>query len=272
MLSGLFIRGPVILELMPRIRSLILDLDGVLWRANQPIGNLPAIFRRMAELELKVILATNNATLSPEQYVQKFARYGVAIDPSQVLNSAMAVSYLLKQRFPQGGTVFSIGEEGLWAVLAESGFQQSENNVLAVVASMDRQINFQKLTRATLLVRAGVPFYATNSDRTYPTPDGLIPGAGALLAALVAATDVEPILGGKPSPTMMAMAMERTGTPPDQTLAVGDRLETDILGGAIAGCRTALVLSGVSTLADLKSAPAQPTLIAADLSALIGLV
>jgi 4-nitrophenyl phosphatase len=261
----------VILELTPRIRSLILDMDGVLWRANQPIGNLPAIFNRFSELDLKVILATNNATLTPEQYQAKLGGFGVHIDAMQVVNSGMAVAHLLKQRFPDGGPIYIIGEDGLRSVLASQGFYQDEKDALAVVCGMDRQINYQKLSIATLLVRAGVPFYGTNGDRTFPTPAGLVPGAGAILAAMEAATDVTPILGGKPSPAMMAMAMQRTGSAPDQTLAVGDRIETDILGGYSAGCRTALVLSGVSTLADLNKSTLKPDLVAADLSTLIGL-
>ena len=182
-----------------------------------------------------------------------------------------AVAYLLRQRFPSGGPVYIIGEDGLRAVLSQNGFTHAEESALAVIASMDRSITCQKLSRATLLIRAGVPFYATNSDRTYPTPAGLVPGAGALLAALEAASDVAPILGGKPSPAMMNLAMQLTGTTPQQTLAVGDRIETDIAGGQNAACRTALVLSGVSTALDLARTNYQPDLVAADLSALVGL-
>jgi 4-nitrophenyl phosphatase len=92
-----------------------------------------------------------------------------------------------------------------------------------------------------------VPFYATNPDKTFPTPEGLIPGAGAILAALVTASDVEPIIAGKPNPTLYEFALEKLGTSPEETLAVGDRIETDILGAQRAGLKTALVLSGIAT-------------------------
>lgn len=159
----------------------------------------------------------------------------------------MAVASLLAKKHPQGGAVYIVGESGLIEALANAGFYPSESNCLAVIASMDRCVSFEKLKRATLLIRSGVPFYATNPDRTYPTPAGLIPGAGALVGALEIATDVHPIIAGKPNPTLYEFALERLGVAPEVTLAVGDRLETDILGGQRLGCKTALVLSGIAT-------------------------
>jgi 4-nitrophenyl phosphatase len=111
---------------------------------------------------------------------------------------------------------------------------------------IDRKISFDKMREATLLVRAGKPFYATNPDKTFPTPRGEIPGAGAWISVIVTATDVEPIYAGKPYPYMIELALERLGLPKEQALVVGDRLETDIAAGQAAGCPSALVLSGVS--------------------------
>jgi 4-nitrophenyl phosphatase len=188
-----------------------------------------------------------------------------------VVNSAIALGYLLKKRFPQGGPIYIIGEKGVADTLAEYGFTHSEKDPLAVVVGMDRQVNYEKLTKATLFIRAGLPFYATNPDKTFPTPQGLVPGAGAIIAAVEAATDIQPIFGGKPQPTMMQVALDRLGTTAEQTLAVGDRLETDILGGHLAGCKTALVLSGVATLQDAEKYVPQPDLIAPDLAKLVGI-
>jgi 4-nitrophenyl phosphatase len=229
------------------IKSLILDMDGVLWRENSPIGNLPGTFKRFNDLGLKIILATNNGTRTPDQYLEKMAGFGVNLQKDQVVNSSMALAHLLHKRFPQGGPVYIIGEEGLQTALTGDGFFHAEENVQAVIGSMDRTIDFWKLKRATLLIRAGAPFYFTNPDRTFPTPEGLIPGAGSILAALEAATDVEAIIAGKPSPALFELALERLGTTPLETLTVGDRLETDIIGGQRAGCKTAAVLSGVLT-------------------------
>ena len=123
--------------------------------------------------------------------------------------------------------------------------------------------------RATLHIRAGARFYATNPDKTFPTPDGLVPGAGAILASIVAATDVQPIIIGKPKPAMMYMALENLGTTPGEALVVGDRLETDIAAGQAAGCKTALVLSGVSTREQAENWKPSPDFIFDDLSSIM---
>ncbi len=261
----------MIFELTPRIRALILDMDGVLWRDNTLLVDMPAVFAHIKSLGLKVVLATNNATRSVDMYLKRFEGFGVQLEDWQVVNSGNAIGHLLRQQYPHGGHVYIIGEKGVTETLAQYGFTHSEQDPLAVVVGMDRQINFDKLARATLLIRSGVPYYATNPDKTFPTPQGLIPGAGAIIAAVSAATDQQPIFGGKPQPTMLQVALERLGAAAAETLAVGDRLETDILGGYQAGCRTALVLSGVSTLQDLESFAPKPDLIAPDLAALLGM-
>jgi len=232
---------------LDNIKALVLDMDGVLWRENEAIGDLPATFSKFEKERLQVLMATNNATKTPDQYVQKLASMGVQVSRDQIITSSMGVAYLLKKRFPERGSIYVVGEIGLTTALEEAGFTISEEHPVAVVAGMDRQISYTKLKRATLLIRSGVPFYGTNPDRTYPTPEGIIPGAGAILSALVTATDVEPIIAGKPNPTLYEFALEKLGTKPEETLAVGDRIETDILGGQRAGLRTALVLSGIAT-------------------------
>lgn len=260
-----------ILNFTPPIRALILDMDGVLWQDNTLLVDLPAVFRRFNELGLKVVLATNNATRSVDMYLTRFEGFGVHLEPWQIVNSAMALGHLLRQRFPSGGSIYIIGEKGVHETLSSYGFYHNDHDPLAVVVGMDRLVTYEKLSRATLFIRAGVPFYATNPDKTFPTPEGLVPGAGAIIASVEAATDIRPIYGGKPQPTMIQVALERLSTPALQTLAVGDRLETDILGGFNAGCRTALVLSGVSTLADLESFSPKPDLVVSDVARLVGL-
>jgi 4-nitrophenyl phosphatase len=231
---------------LKNIKALVLDMDGVLWRENEAIGDLNAIFMRFEKAGLQVLCATNNATKTPAQYVEKLTSLGAVLKEEQIITSGMGVAYLLKKRFPQGGPVYIIGEAGVTSALQDSGFFPSETDPIAVICSMDRQISFAKLKTATLFIRHGVPFYASNPDRTFPTPEGLIPGAGAILAALVTASDAEPIIAGKPNPTLYEFALEILGTKPEETLAVGDRIETDILGAQRAGLRTALVLSGIA--------------------------
>ena len=173
-----------------------------------------------------------------------------------------------------GKAVFVIGENGIVSALRAKGFTpitdpNDETCPVAVISSWDRQLTFQKLRRATLHVRSGVPLYATNADRSFPTPDGLIPGAGSILAALETATDVKATVIGKPSPFMMVIAMERMGLTKDDVLVVGDKLETDIAGGQAVKARTALVLSGVATLEQAKAWKPKPDLIAKDLDEIV---
>jgi len=256
-----------------QIRSLILDMDGVLWKADAPIGDLPGTFDRINASGLKVAFATNNGTQTPEQYVERLAKLGVIINPWQVVTSALGVANLLKQKFPTGGPIFVIGGAGVKTALRECGFEllstKAAASAKAVVMGIDSEINFEKMSEAALLVRSGVPFYATNPDKTFPTPRGQIPGAGAWIAVIITATGVEPIYAGKPAPYLFELARTRLGTTKEQTLVVGDRLETDIAGGQAAGMPTALVLSGVSTRAQARKWKPKVEMVVKDLAALL---
>lgn len=255
----------------PHIKALILDMDGVLWKDDQPIINLPAVFSRIEQLGLKVVLATNNATRSVTMFQQKLHQMGVDVEPWQVVTSPQAAVFLLRQRFPHGGPVYVLGEQGLVDSLAEGGFFHAEKDVLAVVAGLDRSLTYARLKTAALLIRNGALFMGTNQDATLPTPEGFIPGAGAVIAALQTAVGQPPILAGKPNPTMYQMAFERLKIDPSQALAVGDRIETDIVGGINAGCMTALVLSGIATAEEAARTAHKPDILTSDLSTLVGL-
>lgn len=251
------------------VKALILDMDGVLWRGAQPIGDLAAIFAEIARKGLKVIMATNNATRTPESYVGRMHGYGVTIEPWQVIHSGEVAAHYLKSLHPTGGPVFIVGEEGLQQALQAEGFWHSEENVLAVVAAMDRQITYPKLSRATLLIRAGAPFIGTNPDRSFPTPEGQTPGAGSILALLETASGQAPLIMGKPQTAIYEAALERLGTTPAETLVVGDRIETDIVGAQQMGCPVALVLSGVTTPEEAQTWQPRPNIIADNLAAVI---
>ncbi len=258
------------------ISAVILDMDGVLWRDKEPIGNLPAIFECLNQAKIQVALATNNSTKSAAQYIQKLNELGVNhLKPAQIITSSMAVAALMKRDLPTGSSVFAIGEEGLMEALRENGFElcgvENADKAQAVVMGIDRGINFDKIAEATLLVRSGLPFYATNPDKTFPTPRGEIPGAGAWQAIIVTASGVEPIVAGKPYPFMMELALQQLNTLPENTLVVGDRIETDILSGQAVGCKTALVLSGVSSRAEGAAHQPQIDFIVKDLSELVNL-
>ena len=255
------------------IKALILDMDGVIWKADAPIGDLPSTFKRIRERGLKFVFATNNGTKTPEEYQQKLAELGVDIDPSQVVTSAMGIAFMLAQKYPRGTKIFMIGEDGIRVALEEKGFEilsvENAPQAQAFVMGIDRSINFQKVAEATLLVRAGIPFYTTNTDKTFPTPRGEIPGSGAWVSVITTATNVEPIIAGKPFPFLMELSLEKLGTRKEETLVVGDRLETDIAAGQSVGCPTALVLSGVSTKAQAEEWAPKMDVIADSLADLV---
>ncbi|HET6597647.1 MAG TPA: HAD-IIA family hydrolase [Anaerolineales bacterium] len=256
------------------IKSLIIDMDGVIWRADAPIGDLAVIFSRIEALGLKFVFATNNSTKTSEQYVAQLHKFGVDVEPWQVVTSSQAAAHAMAQTFPSGTKVFMIGEDGLRIPLEERGFEilstEEAPQAEVVVMGLDRGITFQKAVEAALLVRSGVPFYATNPDRTFPTPRGLIPGAGAWYAIVTTATDVEPIVAGKPFPFLMDLSLEKLDTKIGEALVIGDRLDTDIAAGQAVGCPTALVLSGVATREQAERWTPKIDILAEDLTTLIG--
>jgi 4-nitrophenyl phosphatase len=255
------------------IKALILDMDGVVWKADAPIGNLPQIFARIRERGLKFVFATNNGTKTPEEYRRKLADLGVEVDSVQVVTSALAVAHMLSRKYPRGTKIFMIGGPGVREALEEKEFEllstEDAHEAQAFVMGIDRSINFDKVSEATLLVRAGIPFYATNTDRTFPTPRGEIPGAGSWLSVITSATGVAPIVAGKPLPFMMELSLEKLGRTKEETLIVGDRLETDIAAGQAVGCPTAAILSGVSTREEAEVWMPSPTIIAESLAELV---
>jgi 4-nitrophenyl phosphatase len=248
-----------------QIKAIILDMDGVVWRGSQPIGDLPAIFERINALQLKVLLATNNSTQTVDQFLAKLQGFGVKLQKWQLINSSQASAEILKAKYPAGGPAFLFGEEGLCQTMQAAGFYHDPKSAQFVIVGMDRTLTYEKLSQASLLIRSGAPFFGTNSDRTLPTPLGLEPGAGSLLAAIEAATDVSPIVIGKPQPDIYQQAMKRLETAPGETLVVGDRLETDIVGAQKLGCRTGLVLSGATNEEQASKWRPAPDIIAADL-------
>ncbi len=252
-----------------QLRGLILDMDGVIWKKYQPLGDLRAIFKRIADHGWDVLLATNNSTQTPEHYGELLAKFGVVLSPWQIINSSQAAAQHLSETHPQGGAVHIIGEDGLRQALAKTGFQDANNNeedILAVVVGLDLTVNYQKIHHAAKLIRAGVPFIATNPDKTFPTPQGLAPGAGTIIAALEAASGMKAKVIGKPQSDMYQIALKRMGISPEETLVIGDRLETDIAGAQNAGCHSALVLSGVTTLEEAQTWRPAPNIIAQNLS------
>ncbi len=253
-------------EMLRNIHNLVIDMDGVLYRGAEAIagaGDLIAFLRRCG---VGFVLATNNATRTPQQFVEKLSGMGVQVYPSEVLTSALATSRYLASVAPRGASVFVVGMDGLQTALQEEGFRLVEDGAEFVVAGMDFSICYERLARASLQIRAGAGFVGTNPDLTFPSERGILPGAGSLLAFLEAASGVQPVVIGKPETAMLQQALSSMGAQPATTAILGDRLETDILGGQRAGLRTILVLSGVTDEVRLSGSDLQPDLVFDDVA------
>jgi 4-nitrophenyl phosphatase len=252
------------------MRHFIIDMDGVLWEGDRPLPGLIEFFQTLRARECRFILATNNASRTPQQYMDKLARMGVTVTRDEILNSAQAAALYLRECAPNGARVFAIGEDGVRQALTEQGFTLCELYDLTadyVVCGMDRGLSWDKLATATLNIRRGAVFIGTNPDATLPTERGITHGNGAIIAALQAATDVAPIIMGKPEPLMYQQALTRLNADPATTAAIGDRLETDILGAVRAGIHSVFVLTGISTREQLATIDYAPTWVMDDLTA-----
>jgi 4-nitrophenyl phosphatase len=244
---------------LDEIRGFILDMDGVLYRARLPLPGACEFLARLQSTNTPFLLMTNNGTRTPEQYVARLAEMGITIEPERLLTSAQATARYLARQAPPGTRMFVIGMDGIRMALAEQEYELVDSRqVDYVVVSADFGLTYAQLRTATLAIRDGARFVATNPDRTFPAEDGLVPGCGAILAALEATTDVKPIVIGKPEPAMFEQALAQLGTHPEETAMVGDRLETDIRGGRGVGMRTILVLSGASTRDDIERSRVKP--------------
>jgi 4-nitrophenyl phosphatase len=248
------------------IQHLIIDMDGVLYRENAPLPGLVNFFAFLRQRGIRFVLATNNSTRTPEQFVEKMAGLGVQITPADLITSAQATAAYVRQAAPPGTSIYAIGQAGLTTALQEAGFVLNSRRAEFVVVGMDIHVTYEKLKTATLLIRGGATFIGTNPDATLPTPEGEIPGAGSILAAIQVATGVVPRIIGKPEPTMFQQAMTRLDATLATTAALGDRLETDILAAQRTGLLSLLVLSGATDRALLAESAVQPDLVFEDIT------
>jgi 4-nitrophenyl phosphatase len=258
-----------------QIKNLILDMDGVLWHGETPVPGLVDFFDSLRSLEIGFILATNNATRTAVMYTERLARFGVDVPPQQILTSAEAAASYLGETFVAGSYVYVIGAKGLHdAVLAE-GFRilppsdvRAGAKATAVVAGLSPELTYEELAMGAHLINQDVPFIGTNPDPTFPSEIGPLPGSGAILALITAATGVEPTIIGKPGPIVFREAVKRLGGNPSTVAMVGDRLSTDIQGAKAAGLQAILVLSGISTRQEAENGPVRPDYIFADITEL----
>jgi glycerol-1-phosphatase len=254
---------------MDRYDALLLDLDGVVYRGDQPVPAALEVLPEARRRGLAVLFLTNNSARTPAQVAQKLNGLGVDAEPKDVLTSAVATGAMLRRENLAGRTAFVIGEAGIRDALEQAGVRLLDgepDRTDLVVVGWDRGVDYAKLRTASLLVERGARLVATNADASYPAPDGLWPGAGAILSAVTTTTGAEPLVVGKPGRPMFEAAAEATGAV--NPLMVGDRLDTDIGGAAAMGWDSLLVFSGAARPADLLRSSVLPTYLAADVSAL----
>ncbi len=267
-----------------RIRLVAFDLDGVIYRGSLLLPHVLETLAGLEERGLLVRFVTNNSTKHRREVAEILRGLGVPAEPGQILSSAAATAGWLRAHSTRtDGTarVLYVGERGLGEELSDAGFQavhaleaelEEATRADFVVIGLDRAFNYDSLARAQAALLAGARFIATNGDPTYPAEEGLMPGAGAIVAAVAAAGGVTPTVIGKPHAGLAEALQEDSGIPASQTLLVGDRLETDIEFGRRHGMNTVLVLTGVTTHEHLAGSSIRPNHVLADLSGLPGLI
>lgn len=254
-------------------RAWIFDMDGVLYVGTNVLPGTNELLDALTLRERQVMMATNNSMSTPAAYERKLAAMGMHVPAEAVITSALATrDYLLRTLSPDSG-IFVIGMPALREQLFDGTpfhpVQFGEEDPAALVVGLDINFTYDKLKQGMQALQNGALFIATNADTTLPTENGLVPGAGSIVAALAAASGRKPIVIGKPETPMLEDAMMRMGVSPSETVMIGDRLDTDILAGYRAGTNTVLVLTGVSTRDDLIMADALPDLIVSDLPSLV---
>ncbi len=232
-------------------KGLLIDLDGTLYHGDTVIEGASAWIEDLQSKQIPYLFVTNNSSRTPQGVADHLTHLGIPASAEQVCTSAMAAAHYIAEQSPTS-SVYVIGEDGLKQAVTAHGLQLTEEQPDYVLQGIDRQFTYEKLTKALRLIASGAQFILTNPDLQLPSHDGLLPGAGTIGASIAAATGVEPVVIGKPSAILMEYALERLGLPASDAIVVGDNLLTDIAAGAAAGCVTVLVLSGITTTANMS--------------------
>ncbi len=256
-------------------KGFIFDLDGTVYKGDHLIPGADEVIGLLKERGLRVVYLTNKPLETRGDYARKLTRLGIPTAAEEVINSSSAMVDYLKKRAP-GARLFVIGETPFLDELKEAGFVLTEEaeKIEYVIAAFDRSFDYRKLNIGFQAIRRGAHFVATNPDRTCPVAEGEIPDCAAVIAALEATTGkrVEAIVG-KPSPLIIEAALKQMGgLPAAECLLIGDRLETDILLGREAGLATALVLTGVTDEATLRSSACRPDFVLGSIRCLKGIL
>ena len=245
----------------------LIDMDGVLYRGSQLIAGADRFVQQLLARDIPFRFLTNNSQRTRRDVVTKLGRMGIEVGEEHIFTCAMATARFLARQKPRG-TAFVIGEGGLLTALHQNGYAIVDHSPDYVVVGEGRTFNLELVEAAVRMILGGAKLIATNLDPNCPTQNGLRPGCGAMVAMLETATGIKAFSVGKPSPVMMRAARKELGLATDETVMIGDTMETDILGGVQLGFQTLLVLSGGTQLADLPRYGYRPDLIVESLATL----
>ena len=241
------------------IRGLFIDLDGCMYRGKTAIPNAGKAITILKQRGYKILYVTNNASRTTKEYVEHFRQIGLQSEESEFYTSAMATSSYMLERYGSGRKVFVVGTESLKSELRSNGFiivdEDDAKKAEFVVLCLDLETTYKRLTAACYAIQNGAKFIATNLDMVLPVEDGYWLGAGAIAAAITAATGVKPFLIGKPSKIIIQIALRYVGLSKQEVLLVGDKFETDIRVANRLKMKSILVLTGVTTMEHLKNIP-----------------
>jgi len=240
-----------------RIECWLTDMDGVLVHEGRLIPGADAFIARLRESGRPFLVLTNNSIFTPRDLQFRLRSSGVDVPVESIWTSALATATFLDDQRPSG-SAYVVGEAGLTTALHEIGYVLTDNAPDYVVLGETRTYSFEAVTTAIRLIRDGARFVATNPDPTGPSAEGVLPATGAVAALMTRATGIDPYYVGKPNPLMMRAALNRLQAHSESTVMVGDRMDTDVIAGLEAGMRTVLVLTGITTGAEVDRFPYRP--------------
>ena len=264
-------------SLLDGFDGIVCDLDGVVYRGHEAVPHAVESLLSALSAGVLVVYATNNASRTPAEVAAHLDGLGLSGAVSRVVTSAQAGARLVAQRCPAGSPVLAVGGPGVTLALHEAGLvpvpaqaRQSGQRVVAVLQGYGAQVGWADLAEVAYAVQAGALWVVTNIDSTLPTARGLAPGNGALVNAVRSAVSVDPVVVGKPHTPLYDLSVSVLGTSPGRTLAIGDRLDTDITGATAAGMDSLFVFGGVHGWMDVAGAgpTARPRYVATDLRSL----
>jgi NagD protein len=245
---------------MKAVKNFLIDMDGVLISGNTLIPGADVFIDRLQKQGIKYLVLTNTPLFTPKDLAHNLQRIGLNIPPELIFTSAMATASFLQNQHPNG-TVYVVGESGLTSAIHDAGYIITEHDPDYVVLGETYSYNLESLTKAIRLVMAGARFVATNPDASNPSEAGIVPACGAVAALVEKVTGQAPFFVGKPNPLMARTALNYLGVHSEETVIIGDRMDTDIISGVQNSMQTILVLSGLTRQEDIARYPYVPSFV-----------